>query len=69
MRFDTSLWEREHGKKPSGRRKWRFRIVSTRITLRDYEFVTETAVTFPAACKIAIKKARLRRSDQVVLLP
>ncbi len=68
MRFDTSLWEREHGKKPSGRRKWRFRIVSPSNTVEDYE-VTTAALTFPSACRAAIEKARQRRSDRIVVLP
>ncbi|MCP3475522.1 hypothetical protein NLM33_35105 [Bradyrhizobium sp. CCGUVB1N3] len=69
MRFDTSLWEREHGKKPSGKRKWRFRIVSPHNTVADYEFTVSAALTFPSACRVAIERARQRHSDRIVVLP
>ncbi|MEY9186430.1 hypothetical protein ABH991_008534 [Bradyrhizobium ottawaense] len=69
VRIDTSQWEREYGKKPSGRRYWRFRIVAPRTTVKEYEFRTDFALTFPAACRVAMEKARQRRSDQVILLP
>ncbi|MCK1668682.1 hypothetical protein [Bradyrhizobium sp. 153] len=66
--IDTRRWEREHGRKPTGRQFWTFRIISPRITAKDFEFTTEEAMTYPAACKVAREKAALRKSDQIVLL-
>ncbi|MET4240243.1 hypothetical protein ABIB07_003470 [Bradyrhizobium sp. RT10b] len=66
--IDTRRWEREHGRKPTGRQFWRFRIVSPRITAKDYEFMTDAAMSYPAACKLAREKAALRKSELIVLL-
>jgi len=69
VRIDTSTWEREYGKKPSGRRYRRFRIISPSIAVKDYELRTEIPMTFPRACRGAIERARQRGSAQIVLLP
>ncbi len=69
VRIDTSRWEREYGKKPRGRRYWRFRIISPSISAKDYEFRTEIPLMFPRARRAAVERARQRGSDQVVVLP
>jgi hypothetical protein len=66
--IDTVAYEREYGK-PVGRAFWMFRIVSPSATTKDYIFTTDKPMTYQAACTRARELAKIRRSEQIVLLP
>jgi hypothetical protein len=45
------------------------RVTSPIVTAKDHIFTTEKPVTYQVACEIAREKAKLRRSELIVLLP
>lgn len=69
MKVDTSRYEREHGRKPAGRRFWRFVLVSGSATVKDHWLDAQKAETYDAALKRAIEVAELRRAVRVEVEP
>lgn len=69
MEVDTTRYEREHGRKPAGRRFWRFILVSDTITAKDHYLDASKAETYDAALKRAIDVAELRRATRVEVEP
>jgi hypothetical protein len=69
MQVDTTRYEREHGRKPTGRRFWRFILVSDTITAKDHYLDANKAETYDVALKRAIEVAELRRAARVEVEP
>lgn len=69
IRLDIGRYFERHGRKPSGRGYWTFRIVSPIVTAKDHVLALQEETTFKAACDRALSVAALRRSTRVVLLP
>lgn len=69
MEVDTSRYEREHGRKPAGRRFWRFVLVSGSVTAKDHWLDAQKAETYDAALKKALEVAELRRAVRVEAEP
>lgn len=65
----TARYEREHNQKPAGRRFWRFTLVSSTITAKDYYLDIGEATTYQKALKRAMEVARLRRSERIIVEP
>lgn len=65
MEIDTARYEREHGRKPAGRRYWRFLLISGTITAKDHFLDAQKAETYDVALKRAIEVAELRRAVRV----
>ena len=69
MRVYTGRYEREHLRKPTGRRFWRFTLVSKTITAKDHSLVLDEAMTYPKALEKAQEVAALRRSERIIVEP
>ncbi len=69
IRIDIGPYFRRHGRKPSGRGYWVFRIVSQRATAKDHILAPQEELAFKVACDRAYKVAELRRSIRIQLLP
>jgi hypothetical protein len=65
----TGRYEREHLRKPAGRRYWRFMLVSRSITAKDHLLVLDEALTYQKALEKAIQVAELRRSERIIVEP
>lgn len=69
VEVDTSRYEREHGRKPTGRRFWRFTIVSPSVTTKDHHYDPQEALTYAKALEMAENVAKLRRSTRIIVEP
>lgn len=65
----TGRYEREHLRKPTGRRFWRFTLVSPTITAKDHTLALDEAMTYQKALERAQEVARLRRSVRIIVEP
>lgn len=65
----TGRYEREHLRKPAGRRYWRFMLVSRSITAKDHLLVLDEALTYQKALEKAMQVAELRRSERIIVEP
>lgn len=65
----TDRYEREHGRKPAGRRFWRFTLVSPTVTVKDHYLDIGQATTYEKALERALEVARLRRSERIIVEP
>ncbi|MCK1543394.1 hypothetical protein IVB12_15870 [Bradyrhizobium sp. 179] len=65
----TGRYEREHLRKPMGRRFWRFTLVSPTITVKDHSLVLQDAMTYQKALQKAQEVAELRRSVRIIVEP
>ena len=65
----TDRYEREHGRKPAGRRFWRFTLVSGTVTVKDHYLDIGKATTYEKALERALEVARLRRSERIIVEP
>lgn len=65
----TGRYEREHLRKPAGRRFWRFTLVSSSITAKDHSLVLDDAMTYQKALERAQEVAALRKSERIIVEP
>lgn len=65
----TDRYEREHGRRPAGRRFWRFMLVSSSVTTKDHYLDIGQATTYEKALERALEVARLRRSERIIVEP
>lgn len=65
----TGRYEREHLRKPAGRRFWRFTLVSRTITAKDHSLSLDEAMTYDKALERAKHVAELRRSVRIIVEP
>lgn len=65
----TGRYEREHLRKPTGRRFWRFTLVSGTITAKDHSLVLQDAMTYQKAVAEAERVALLRKSVRIIVEP
>ncbi|WFU66733.1 hypothetical protein [Bradyrhizobium brasilense] len=65
----TDRYEREHGRKPAGRRFWRFTLVSSTVTAKDHHLDIGQPLAYRAALEQAKEMARLRKSEQIIVKP
>jgi hypothetical protein len=65
----TGRYEREHGQKPTGRRFWRFTLVSSNITTKDHTLVLQDAMTYQKALERAREVAAMRKSERIIVEP
>lgn len=65
----TGRYEREHLRKPAGRRFWRFTLVSRTITAKDHDLVLDEAMTYQKALERAQEVAALRKSERIIVEP
>jgi hypothetical protein len=65
----TGRYEREHLRKPTGRRFWRFTLVSSSITTKDHSLVLQDAMTYQKALEEAQRVAALRKSERIIVEP
>jgi hypothetical protein len=65
----TGRYEREHLRKPAGRRFWRFTLVSSSITAKDHYLDLNELMTYPKAVEKAQEVAKLRRSSRIIVEP
>jgi hypothetical protein len=65
----TGRYEREHLRKPAGRRFWRFTLVSSSITAKDHSLVLQDAMTYQKALEEAQRVAALRKSERIIVEP
>jgi hypothetical protein len=65
----TERYEREHGRKPAGRRFWRFTLVSSTITAKDHYLDPNQNMTYEAALARAKEVAQMRRSVRIIVEP
>ena len=66
--IDTDDYEHRFGE-PAGRAFWSFRIVSADPAIRDHIFTTRKPVIFKEACHEARELAKMRRSENIILVP
>jgi hypothetical protein len=67
--IDTASYERVHGKKPSGRGYWRFKLCTDRVTEKDHIVARQDEQNYDAALKAARELAVRRRANCIVVLP
>jgi hypothetical protein len=65
----TGRYEREHLRKPAGRRFWRFILVSPTITTKDHSLVLDDSMTYQKALERAKEVAAMRRSVRIIVEP
>lgn len=65
----TGRYEREHLRKPAGRRFWCFTLVSGSITTKDHFLVLQDAMTYQKALERAREVAELRKSVRIIVEP
>ena len=65
----TARYEREHGRKPQGKRFWRFILVSPSVTAKDHTLALDQIMTYPAALERAQQIAGLRKSIRIIVEP
>lgn len=68
-RIDIGRYFKRHGRMPSGRGYWVFRIVSPLPTAKDHELRMSEEMAFKDACERALEVAVLRNSTRIILLP
>lgn len=69
IRIDVGRYFERHGRKPSGRGYWAFRIVSPLATAKDHELRMPEEMAFKDACERALEVAAFRRSKMILVLP
>jgi hypothetical protein len=65
----TERYEREHGRKPAGRRFWRFILVSPSVTSKDHYLDIGEQMTYDKALDRAKEVARMRRAVRIIVEP
>jgi hypothetical protein len=60
---------RDYEHRFGGRAFWSFRIVSADPTIRDHVFIAHEPIIFPEACREARELAKMRRSEEIILVP
>ena len=64
----TGRYEREHLRKPAGRRFWRFTLVSSRSTVADHPLVLQDAMTYQKALAEAQRVAEARKFIERIIV-